>query len=135
MIEEKFGEIPVTRFAHAITPYQKQSFKDVIKIFPKDVERTLGCRFRTENDVSRFLVDHYEIAVLKAPIVDVAKFWNSFVIDVDMRKDTLYKFDLIEKVKPYMYCLNDTEHTTDEDRVVCREFLERIAPEKSSFEK
>lgn len=135
MIEEKFKQIPVTRFAHAITPYLKESFQEVIDLFPKDVERTLGCRFRTENDVSRFLVDHYEIAVKGAEIVDIVKFWNSFVIDVDMRDDTLYKFDLIEKLGPYMYCLNDTEHTTDADRVVCREFLDRVSPEKSSFEK
>ena len=77
-----------------------------------------------------------EIVIIKtSEVVDVAKFWNAFVIDVDMREDTLYKFDLIEKLGPYMYCLNDTEHTTDDDRVICREFLDRVSPEKSSFEK
>jgi len=135
MIEEKFRQIPTTRFAHAVTPYLRDSFQEVIDLFPDDVEKTLNSRFRKEYDISRFLVDHYEIAVKGAQIVDIVKFWNAFVVDVDIRDDTLYKFELIKKLGPYMYCLNDTEHTTDENRRVCREFLERTSPKKSSFEK
>lgn len=135
MIEEKFGEIPTTRFAHCITPYQKESFQKTIDLFPEDVRRTQTSRFRKEYDISRFIIDFYEIAVLDAQIIDVAKFWNAFTIDVDMRPETWYKFSLIEKIRPYMYCLNDNEKTTDECRKLCKEFLDRISEEKSVFEK
>jgi hypothetical protein len=136
MIEEKFHEIPTTRFAHCITAYQKDSFQKAIDLFKDEVDITLTSRFRKEYDVSRFLIDFYEIAVLNAPIVDVAKHWNAFVVDVDMRMDTCYKFKLIENLRPYMYCLNDNEKTTDECRMLCAEFLDRISDDtKSSFEK
>ncbi len=136
MVEEKFNkEIPTTRFAHSITPYQKESFSKTIELFPEEVELTKTSRFRKEYDVSRFLVDFYEISQLEAEIVDLAKPWNAFTIDTDIRPDTWYKFKLIERRRPYMYCVNDNEHTTDEGRALCKEFLDEMAPEKSSFEK
>jgi hypothetical protein len=135
MIEAKLKEIPATRFAHCITPYRKDSFQKTINLFPKAVERTLSSRFRKEHDVSRFLVDFYEIAVLGAPIFNVLKYRNVYNVVVDMRPDTRYKFSIIEKRRPYMFCLNDNQETTNEDRKICREFLEKVLPEKSSFEK
>jgi hypothetical protein len=135
LIEEKFGEIPTTRFDHCITAYQRESFPKTIELFKEEVDRTLTSRFRKEYDVSRFLVDFYEIAVLAAKIKNVYKRRNFYNIVVDLREDTLYKLSMIEKRRPYMFCLNDTEKTTDRDREVCAKFLERISPEKSSFEK
>lgn len=135
MIEAKLKEIPATRFAHCITPYRKDSFQKTIDLFPEAVERTLNSRFRKEHDVSRFLVDFYEIAVLGAPIFNVSKYKNVYNVVVDMRPDTRYKFSIIEKQRPYMFCLNDNQETTNEDRKICREFLERVLSEESSFEK
>jgi hypothetical protein len=135
LIEEKFGEIPTTRFDHCITAYQKDSFPKTIELFRDEVERTLTSRFRKEYDVARFLVDFYEIAVLGAKIKNVYKRRNFYNIVVDLREDTLYKLSMIEKRRPYMFCLNDTEKTTDKDREICGEFLEEVLSEKSSFEK
>jgi hypothetical protein len=135
LIEEKFGEIPTTRFDHCITAYQKESFPKTINLFKEEVERTLTSRFRKEYDVARFLVDFYEIAVLGAKIKNVYKRRNFYNIVVDLREDTLYKLSMIEKRRPYMFCLNDTEKTTDKDREICGEFLEEVLSEKSSFEK
>jgi hypothetical protein len=135
MIESKFGQIPTTRFAHCITPYQKNSFQKTIDLFPKAVKRTLTSRFRKEYDVSRFLVDFYEMAVLDAKVFNVLKHRNVYNVVVDMRPDTRDKFSLIENRRPYMYCLNDNEETTDEDRRICKEFLDRISDGKSEFEK
>jgi hypothetical protein len=135
LVEEKFGEIQTTRFDHAITAYQKDSFPKTKELFKQEVQRTLTSRFRKEYDVARFLVDFYEIAVLGAKITNVYKRRKFYNIVVDLREDTLYKLSLIEKRRPYMFCLNDTEKTTDNDRRICGEFLEKVLSEKSRFEK
>ena len=40
----------------------------------------------------------------------------------------------LKKYKPKLFCINDTEETTDENRRETREFLESLFPEKSGFE-
>ena len=42
---------------------------------------------------------------------------------------------VMEKYDPSLFCLNDDARMTDEDRFRVRQFLGRLFPEKSSFEK
>jgi hypothetical protein len=41
----------------------------------------------------------------------------------------------VRKYNPTILCLNDTEHATDSQRQQMKALLERLFPEKSSFEK
>lgn len=41
----------------------------------------------------------------------------------------------MEKYDPSLFCLNDDARMTDEDRLRVRQFLGKLFPEKSSFEK
>ena len=42
---------------------------------------------------------------------------------------------VMEKYDPSLFCLNDDARMTDEDRLRVRQFLGKLFPEKSSFEK
>ena len=39
------------------------------------------------------------------------------------------------KYNPMMFCLNDSENTTDEDCARIVDFMETLFPDKSAFEK
>ena len=40
-----------------------------------------------------------------------------------------------KKYHPVLFCINDTDKVTNEDRLKLKPFLEKLFPEKSSFEK
>jgi hypothetical protein len=41
----------------------------------------------------------------------------------------------ITKYNPKLFCLNDTEHATDDDRAYIEPFLRKLYPVKAVFEK
>ena len=45
------------------------------------------------------------------------------------------KIKLLEKYKPYLFCLNDSLKTTDDDRVAMKEYLESRFEKPCAFEK
>ena len=56
----------------------------------------------------------------------------------EVRQKHAYTPDLeavMEKYDPSLFCLNDDARMTDEDRLRVRQFLGKLFPEKSSFEK
>lgn len=56
---------------------------------------------------------------------------HSFRIEIENRN--LYK--KFEEYNPVLFCFNDSEHATDEDRAYAIEFINNLFPVKSEFEK
>jgi hypothetical protein len=131
LVEKKYHKFyPVTPH-HNIDCYLKSDYrKTVEEIFEKELQKIFSNRFRDKSDIQRILIQ-YDALVRKRGHLKYVKRNESCRITV--HKDNYEKY--ISKYQPQLFCLNDTEHATDEDRSRIVPFLEKLYPKKSSFEK
>ncbi|MDR0942457.1 MAG: hypothetical protein LBM19_02490 [Holosporales bacterium] len=113
---------------HNIDAYLKSTFLKCRKEFKKEYEKCAGNRFRTENDISRFLVSCYGIAIGKA-VPKVVAPSESLILIPNWDCEAL-----LAKRSPKLFCINDNENTTDIERKNIKVFLEKRFPNKSRFE-
>lgn len=131
LFEKKFDVFyPVTPH-HNIDAYLKSDHKAVVEdVFKEELAATFLNRFRNKTDIQRILFSYYAIAK-KRGILTYVNRKESFRIRV--HKTDYQKF--ITKYNPNLFCLNDTEHATDNDRSHIQPFLEKMYPIKAEFEK
>lgn len=112
--------------------------------FKDRVQETLSHKFRTDNDFHRAIVTYYLLAQHKSIKKVVNKFhmWDTIKYLFTGKRDAIYttinnerKVKKISKSKANLFCLNDGEKATDEDRRRTKEILNKLFPKKSSFEK
>ncbi len=115
---------------HNIDAYLNSDYAHAHKTYAAEVEPTLINHLRRSNDVSRVFVAFDSLARGRAHLQYVGR-------DVSFRL-RIHKHDSYEKLRqsnPMFFCANDSEHCTDDDRRLCRHFLEARYPDKSQFEK
>lgn len=128
---DKFGVFYSIKEHHNIHALLKSDYKNTIdSVFGKDLQQMYTNRFRHKSDVHRILVNYYGI-YNKRGILKNADRYESCRIRV--HKVNYQKY--IDKYNPKLFCLNDSEHATDDDRKHVEPFLKKLYPEKSSFEK
>jgi len=162
-IFEEYG-VRIKNFPHHnIDAYLKSDYIACLKKFEKDIERTMMSKFRDKDDIQRSIVSYYMLALGRARFKngyarplwhERAKIVHRVDSDLPLYKrifDTLtgnyaadsayifpHKIDScgkkLKKLKPKLFCINDSEDTTDEQRRQIKEFLESYLSEKSGFE-
>lgn len=142
MVKDKFGKSFPYFPHHNIDAYKKSDIEKCYEEFQQGFEVTARQKFREADCVQRSIFGYYSIAnhCGEAKIVNnlYSLIKNCLVkrppdsMMIELKKE---KLTLIEKYKPYLFCLNDSLNTKDEDRLKMKEFLENKFPEKSSFEK
>lgn len=116
---------------HNIDAYLKSNIKTLVEdVFPEELNKSFLNRFRQQNDIQRILISYYSI-FKKRGVMIIANRKESCRIKV--HKTNFQKY--IDKYNPKLFCLNDSEHATDDDRKHVEPFLKKLYPEKSSFEK
>ena len=130
LVEKKFGKYYSGMPHHNIDAYKKNDFRNAIEdIFREQAIKSKTNRVRTKNDLGRSVISYYALAIghghLKYVEIEESAFLHVFKPDIMER---------LRFLKPKLFCLNDNEHVTDEDRERIRPFLETIFPEKSQFE-
>jgi len=116
---------------HNIDAYLKSNIKTLVEdVFPEELNKSFLNRFRQQNDIQRILISYYSI-FKKRGVMIIANRKESCRIKV--HKTNYQKY--IDKYNPKLFCLNDSEHATDDDRKHVEPFLKKLYPEKSSFEK
>jgi hypothetical protein len=116
---------------HNIDAYLKSNLKTLVEdVFPEELNKSFLNRFRQQNDIQRILISYYSI-FKKSGVMIIANRKESCRIKV--HKTNYQKY--IDKYNPKLFCLNDSEHATDDDRKHVEPFLKKLYPEKSSFEK
>ena len=151
-IKEKFN-INLRYFPHHnIDAYLKSEFIACKKDFPNEFNETMVNRFRKENDIERFLINLYQGAKNPKNIKIIHKYDLSLPIMKRILNIILSKpqadskaFNLgglnkdleerMSRYNPKLFCINDGEGVTDGERNNVALFLEKLFPEKSSFEK
>lgn len=131
---------------HNITPYLKSVIKECIEKYNTEFEYTTNCRFRESNNVQRTIYSAYGFVIGKTVIKPLNKhrsFLEKFILLITRRatKDSIY-FSIgskniikkINKYKPYLICINDTESSNDNNRNSFKTIAEKLFPKKSEFE-
>jgi len=116
---------------HNIDAFLKSDYKAVVEdVFKKELEPTFFNRFRDKTDIHRILVNYYGIAKKRGHLTyaDRRESCRLKVHKTDYQRS-------ITKYNPTLFCLNDSEHATDNDRKHIQQFLEKMYPIKSEFEK
>jgi len=136
LILDNFGRNISLSSHHNIDMYKKNDIITCQKEFKEEIKKTVNSHFRNLSDIQRIIYADYSIldgsGILKQ-IKNSVLFSNkrdSIALFSQSRK----KEQKLKKYKPKLFCINDTEETTDENRRETREFLESLFPEKSGFE-
>ncbi len=132
LIEEKYGVFYRGLPHHNLDGYLKSTYREVVEyVFHKELSAIFHNRFREKNDIQRMLFNYYSLATKKGHLKFVDRRESCRIMTT--KSANFYRY--IEKHNPTLFCLNDTESATEEDRKQVAPFLERLFPKKSTFEK
>ncbi len=130
LIEREYNTYYPIRSHHNIDSFLKSEYKKTIEIFSKDLETIYLNRFRNDTDIQRILLQYDLLARHRGYLRYVIP-EESCLIQVHF--DDFYQY--ITRYNPKLFCLNETEKSTDEDKKRIVPFLETLFPNKSKFEK
>ena len=132
---------------HNIDAYYKPDVIKCIKEFEDDFKKTIYSKFRDKNNIRRIVWSCYSFYAGHSKM----KFYNLYRLPSFLNRLTMKIYNkfrdskfLSSYAKQYnvqknsrikLFCLNDTEFSTDADRKRAINFLEQYFPNKSLFEK
>ncbi len=130
MIRSKYKKYYFIRPHHNIDAYLKSDYKKTTEVFSKELKETYTNRFRKNNDIPRLLFDCFALANNRGHLQYVTH-KESVLIEVCEQDYQKY----FQDNNFALFCLNDTENATNEDRKRIVPFLEALFPNKTTFEK
>ncbi len=131
LIEKKFGKYYSATPHHNIDAYLKSDYKELVEnVFNEEIDAVVTNHFRTADDIQRMIFLYYALAIKRGE--------KKYVTRKEATRIRVHNPDFssyISKYDPYLFCLNDSHRSKDEDRARIKPFLESLFPNKSSFEK
>lgn len=131
MVEKKFGKYYSGVPHHNIDSYKKSDYRKAVEeVFEEQAKKSMTHRVRTFGDLHRSAFSYYALAIGHGHLKYVKRKEASRIL--------VYKHDFadyIQRYQPTLFCLNDNQHVTEEDRKKIKPFLENLFPVKSAFEK
>jgi hypothetical protein len=116
---------------HGIDAYRRSDNRHVAEdVFRDEVSAMLPHHTRSEGDLQRVALSLWALAVGRALKRYVHK---SESVRIGVQKPDYMA--VIRRYSPLLFCLNDSQRATDDDRRRIRPFLESLFPTPSSFEK
>lgn len=148
LINEMFGKMICHTPHHNFDAYRKSDFEYCVSLLPDEWDRTAHRRFRNNKDMQRCFVSYYVLATGKGELRKVGRY-NRINTPTDLVKALMsghYAADSrwirlvtpdkdFDKYNPLMFCMNDSEYTSDAERERMVNFLKMKFPNKSQFEK
>jgi len=116
---------------HNIDAYLKSDCRRVVEeTFKKELEPLFTNHIRSGNDIQRILYLYAALAEKRGRLRCVSKKESFF-----LRPFRISNYDKLERYRPALFCLNDSERVSDSDRERLKAWLAKRFPEKSAFEK
>ncbi len=130
LVEKKYGIYFSGKAHHNIDAYVKSDFENIEEIFYNEIKATYSNHVRCYNDIQRSLLSYAALAEGHAHLKYVTQ-KTSFRLHIHNEKH----YKKLKKFNPILFCMNDSEYATNENRQRARAFLESYFPKKSKFEK
>lgn len=131
LVERKFGPFYSGVPHHNIDAFRKSDYqKAVEEVFHEEVERSKINRTRKYGDLHRSAFAYYMLAIGHGHL--------KYVTGKEADRILMYRHDFkkrLNRYHPALFCLNDDQYVTQEDRLKVKPFLESLFPEKSPYEK
>ena len=144
LIAERSGKHIPYKTVHSPRPMTKFFFHKTIMEYEKDFSTTMRSPFRSKQSVSiAKLYPLYAIATGYGQLYQLSGLnaVHDFVkkrikhIGVSLGDNNYHhKLNLIQKLKPLTFCINDSQYCNDDDISLFQQFMENLFPEKSKFE-
>ena len=130
LVEKRFGRFYGDKPHHNIDAYLKSNLMHVREdLFRDEIDKVMGNHLRIDSDIQRVLYLFAAIAEGKALRKYVSR---STSFHVHIHNPT--HLNKLERIKPMLFCVNDSQYASDDDRRRVRAFLEKRFPEMSHFE-
>jgi len=131
LVEEKSGVFYSGIPHHNVDSYVKTDFKEAVeRVFSSQVKASLSSTTRKYGDLHRSAFSYHVLANNKACMKFVRRKESSRIL---VHRHDFEKY--LEKYKPDLFCLNDSQKVKDMDREKIKPFLTHLFPKKSRFEK
>lgn len=130
MVEKKYGIYYGGKTHHNIDAYLKSDYQHAAQVFDSEIKATFANHVRSASDVQRNIYSYVALAEKRAHLHYVTQ-RTSFRFHI--HRENHYK--KLKRYNPMLFCMNDSEFATDEDRKRMAEFLSLRFPDKSQFEK
>lgn len=130
LVEKKYGKYYNGKPHHNMDAYLKSTLAKLHADFNKEISMMYSHHMRSAEDIQRILF-HYVALAEKKGHLHYVRDDHSFLLNIERRD----RYAQIEECNPLLFCMNDTERATDEDRRFASEYLNKRFPEKSRFEK
>lgn len=130
LVKRKYRVYYESRNHHNIDAYLKSDYQHAREVFKNEIDATLKNRKRSSNDIQRVIYSYVPLAEGRAHRIYVTE-KSSFYLNIHDRR----LYDKFYKYNPTFLCMNDSQAANDDDRHYAKEFLARLFPEKSEFEK
>ena len=150
LIYKKFGKRFNRYPHHNIEPYVKKDMIECYKIFKEEIDKTIFSPFRKKTDIQKSIYTNFALATNKGYFKKNSRISTSLPFYIRLFfyfNDLFYKeskdvsaankeilWEII-RLKPKLFCINDNEITSDNDRKFVKQVLNCLFPEKSQFEK
>lgn len=145
LVKKKTGLKPPKFYPHHnMDAYTKSGYSFFYFLFFDEKKYLEKFKFRQVNLIERVGISYYLVATGRGVFrrIRKAKLFNAFLSFFGInRVYSLYfsnqKRNIEKKLKlyrPYLFCINDGEGSTDEDRMYSKKLLLKLFPNKSSFE-
>lgn len=130
LVEKKYGIYYNGKTHHNIDAYLKSSYQHTREVFDSEISATLSNHVRSSNDIQRNIYSYAALAEKRGHLCYVTQH-TSFRLHINSRK----LYERFERYKPMLFCMNDSQFASDEDRKYAIAFLTKLFPDKSLFEK
>lgn len=130
LVEREFGKYYGDKPHHNIDAYLKSTMAHVHQLFSKELTAMRVHHMRSPEDIHRCIYSYVDLAEKRGHLRYVTQ-EHSFRLHINDRD----MYQELERCNPVLFCMNDTEHATDDDRKNSIRYLKNKFPEKSGFEK
>lgn len=135
---------------HNIDAYKKSLIKEFLEEFKDELQETIFHKFKTDTDIEKNILSLFAITTGKAIKKEVYRLNNEkpkykkfikYLLHGSANDSAVFHYnnenieEELNKYSPALFCINDDITVTDEDRQRGKQLLEKIFPNKSSFEK
>ncbi|MCD7709804.1 MAG: Stealth CR1 domain-containing protein [Porphyromonadaceae bacterium] len=130
LVKRRYGVFYTGKIHHNIDAYRRSFLKETREMFDREISVTLTNHMRADSDIERCLYSYAFLAQKRARLQYVTQ-RTSFKFNIHDRKN----YAKFERYNPVFFCMNDSQYATNEDRERTIEYLSRLFPDKSQFEK
>lgn len=131
LVKEKYGTYYTGMPHHNIDAYLKSDYQRFVEVvFHNEFEANNRNRVRSDDDIHRSIFSYIALAEKRGKLRYV-NYKESMYVGIHREKH----YKKLEKHRPMLFCMNDSQYATDNDRRKEKEYLEKRFPNKSSFEK